>query len=90
MSEKKKDVYLPCQDRCTTLNFTYDEEGFLKNYCTFSFLTDNLVKNYGIKERIKDAWRILTGKPIYYAEVLTEKEDAIKFLTDCLDCCKGE
>ena len=80
-----KEVYLPCQDRCTTLRFTYDADHDW-NLCTFEFLSSNISKNStSFLQRLKHAWYILTKRPVYYAEILVYPEKAKSFLNSCLN-----
>lgn len=79
-----KEIYFTCQDRCTTLRFTYDNDN---NYdiSSFQMLDDRVVKETPFMLRLKRAWHVLWAKPYCYAEVLaTNKEKTKYFLRECL------
>lgn len=79
----RKQVDLECDCRCCKINFEsekWNKEGAETDY-TFSFTSNYLG---GKVSRLRAAWRALTGKEVIHAEVCTSREDAKKFLEDCL------
>lgn len=79
----RKQVGLECDCRCCKINFEvedWDIEGLGTDY-TFSFTSSYLG---GRVSRLRAAWRALTGREVIYAEICTSREDAKKFLEDCL------
>lgn len=83
-----KEVYMPCNDRCGTLRFTYDTDPNW-NICTFEFLDSNISNNKtSFWQRLRHAWYILTKRPIYYAEIMSYPEKVEYFLTSCLNALK--
>lgn len=91
MTNRIKSKELECDCRCCKLLFEKekwkDEED-----TTYSF---SFVSNYlGAKNsRLKKAWKALTGKNVYYAEVLKEqkdKQEIIDFLEEILKIVKED
>lgn len=79
----RKQVSLECDCRCSKINFEvedWDRKDFGTDY-TFSFTSNYLG---GKVSQLRAAWRALTGKEVIYAEICTSREDAKKFLEDCL------
>ena len=84
MDSELKEVYLTCQDRCTTLRFTYDNDENW-NITSFEMLDDRVVKETPFLWRLKRAWYVLREKPLCYAEVMaTDNEKTKYFLRECL------
>lgn len=84
MNEKTKMVTLPCNCRCCMFvaeKSVWDDGDV---YYNLSIQDSRYDHNYNtIWGRIKRAFRILFGKPIYYNAVLMEGEEAFsKFLED--------
>lgn len=85
-----EEAHILCKDRCTTLRFNYDLDEEYPMH-SFEFLSSNIVQPCGLKERIKRAWAMLVGKPVYYAEILVEAHEAKRFCQECLAIIeKGE
>ena len=83
-ADEIKEVYLTCQDRCTTLRFTYDpDENW--NITGFEMLDDRVVKETPFMLRLKRAWHVLWEKPYILSEVLSTSNEKTKyFLRECL------
>jgi hypothetical protein len=79
----RKQVSLECDCRCSKINFEVEDWSLeeLGTDYTFSFTSDYLG---GKVSRLRAAWRALTGRDVIYAEICTSREDAKKFLEDCL------
>lgn len=79
----RKQVNLECDCRCCKINFEIEDWNIkeLGTDYTFSFTSDYLG---GKVSRLRTAWRALTGREVIYAELCTSREDAKKFLEDCL------
>lgn len=79
-----KEVYLTCNDRCTTLRFNYDND-VSWNISSFQMLDDRVVKETPFLLRLKRAWHVLWEKPYCYTEVLATNNEKTKyFLRECL------
>jgi hypothetical protein len=81
-------VCLKCDCGCTTVvfeKFDWDSDGEHVDY-NISFQDDFIYgKATGLLERIKRAFKILTGKPVYYAEVSVNKERMKEFLKSAME-----
>ena len=86
MKEKTKMITLPCNCRCCMFvaEKSIWEDGDV--YYNLSIQDSRYGHNYNtIWGRMKRAFRILFGKPIYYNDVFMEGEEAFsKFIEDLL------
>lgn len=87
MSEQKE-TSIECSCRCCKLNFEINDWTIDENRCLdyiFSFTSNYLGKKNG---RLRAMWKALLGKETYYAELCTNKEEAVNFLETALKMIK--
>lgn len=88
---KHKSTYLHCDCGCGVVEFeksSYNQDdGMIHNDYALSFQNSRLVSEHNsVFQRMRDAVRVLLGKPIYYADAMTmNKNTMLDFLQSSLD-----
>lgn len=82
MGEPKQSLYLSCDCSCST---TLVIEKWDENDFVFSIQDSRAFENKsGLLGRLKNAIKILFGKPVYYTEIWINNSDKFKNLVDGL------
>lgn len=86
-------VFLQCEDRSKILCFETDGESHYINLYTNAFLACQDGIRSLIRERVRMAWRALTGKRYYLFDIQVSKENMevlVKHLKDHVERCMGD
>lgn len=88
---KHKSTYLQCDCGCGVVEFEKSSycqnDELIHNDYTLSFQNSRLVSEHNsVFQRMRDAAKVLLGKPIYYADAMTmSKNTILGFLQSSLD-----
>jgi hypothetical protein len=88
---KHKSTYLHCDCGCGVVEFekaSYDQsDELIYTDYTLSFQNSRLVSEHNtVFQRMRDAAKVLFGKPIYYADAMTmNKKMILDFLQSSID-----